>query len=343
MPIDATEGLSDWDPSSDIIVNYSSDGTVGDLWVKVPSYYSNVFVTHMGSSDNVDSADYESEGWKICTGQSWVSGAPGSNTNVFGTWASTVLSKLGIGTPDPDRKLDILDTSNPQLRLTQADGAKYVDIQANAAGDLEITGVSTDTDHSHLRFIAAGNAGMIIQSQAADGDAQLGFSVDAGSLLAFSIGVDDGDGDSFKIGTSTIDTNTRLTIDSSGKVGIGTTTPGSGLHVADSVSLPVGSLRTSNYSIAEDDFCIVADCNSSAFTLTLPSATDAMAGRIYTIKRMDSGNSGGGNILTVSRNGKNIDNMTDDMELANLDAVILQCIGADGGWIRIGAFMLPMP
>jgi hypothetical protein len=262
---------------------------------------------------------------------------------VFGTWASTVLSKLGIGTPDPDRKLDILDTSNPQLRLTQADGAKYVDIQANAAGDLEITGVSTDTDHSHLRFIAAGNAGMVIQSQAADGDAQLGFSVDAGSSLAFSIGVDDGDGDSFKIGTSTIDTNTRLTIDSSGKVGIGTTTPGSGLHVADSVSLPVGSLRTSNYSIAEDDFCIVADCNSSAFTLTLPSATNTMAGRIYTIKRMDSGNSGGGNILTVSRNGKNIDNMTDDMELANLDAVILQCIGADGGWIRIGAFMLPMP
>jgi hypothetical protein len=125
-------------------------------------------------------------------------------------------------------------------------------------------------------------------------------------------------------------------------VGIHTSTPGSGLEIAHSISLPVGTLRTGAYSIAEDDFCIVADCNSSAFTLTLPSATDAMAGRIYTIKRMDSGNSGGGNMLTISRNGKNIDNVAGDVLLANLDALVLQCIGADGGWIRIGAFMAPL-
>ena len=249
---------------------------------------------------------------------------------------------VGIGTTGPDRKLDILDASNPQLRLTQADGTKYVELKGTTAGDLEISGVSSDTNHSHLKWSAAGNAAMIIQSNAADGDAELGFSVDAGSSLAFSLGVDDGDSDKFKIGTSTIGTNTRLTIDNSGKVGIGTTTPGSGLHVADSISLPIGSLRTSAYSIAEDDFCIVADCNSSAFTLTLPSATDAMAGRIYTIKRMDSGNSGGGNMLTISRNGKNIDNIAGDVVLANLDALVLQCIGTNGGWIRIGSFLAPI-
>jgi hypothetical protein len=128
-----------------------------------------------------------------------------------------------------------------------------------------------------------------------------------------------------------------------GYVGIGTSTPGSGLTVAKSVSFPTGTLRTGAYTITEDDFCIVADCNSSAFTLTLPSATDAMAGRIYTIKRMDSGNSGGGNQLTISRNGKNIDNVAGDLVLANLDAVTLQCIGASGGWIRIGQFLAPVP
>jgi hypothetical protein len=127
-----------------------------------------------------------------------------------------------------------------------------------------------------------------------------------------------------------------------GAVGIGTSTPGSGLHVASSVSFPTGTLRTSAYTITATDFCIVADCNSSAFTLTLPSATDAMAGRIYTIKRMDSGSNGANNMLTISRNGKNIDNVAGDLTLANLDAVVLQCIGASLGWIRIGSFMAPI-
>ena len=109
-----------------------------------------------------------------------------------------------------------------------------------------------------------------------------------------------------------------------------------------SISLPVGALRTGAYTIVSDDFCVVADCNSSAFTLTLPSATDAMVGRIYTIKRMDSGGNGGGNMLTISRNGKNIDNAAGDLVLANLDAVVLQCIGALGGWIRIGQYLAPL-
>lgn len=140
------------------------------------------------------------------------------------------------------------------------------------------------------------------------------------------------------------DNNTHmLFVDGSADVvGINTSTPGSGLHVAHSISLPVGTLRTSAYTITATDFCIVADCNSSAFTLTLPSATDAMAGRIYTIKRMDSGASGGGNQLTISRNGKNIDNVAGDLVLANLDAVTLQCIGAIGGWIRTGSFLAPI-
>jgi len=115
----------------------------------------------------------------------------------------------------------------------------------------------------------------------------------------------------------------------------------SGLSVLKSISLPVGALRTGAYTIVSDDFCVVADCNSSAFTLTLPSATDAMAGRIYTIKRMDSGASGGGNMLTISRNGKNIDNIAADLQLANLDSITLQCIGASGGWIRTGQFLSP--
>ena len=100
--------------------------------------------------------------------------------------------------------------------------------------------------------------------------------------------------------------------------------------------------KTSNYTIAETDYCVVADCNSGNFTLTLPSSTDAMSGRTYVVKRLDSGNSGGGNMLTISRNSKNIDGVAGDVLLANLEALVFQCIGADGGWIRIGTFLPPL-
>jgi hypothetical protein len=100
--------------------------------------------------------------------------------------------------------------------------------------------------------------------------------------------------------------------------------------------------KTSNYAIAETDYCIVADCNGGGVTLTLPSATDAMSGRVYVIKRLDSGNSGGGNVLTVSRNGKNIDGVANDQVLANRDCSVFQCLDASGGWILIGSYMAPL-
>ena len=140
------------------------------------------------------------------------------------------------------------------------------------------------------------------------------------------------------------DSNTHMLFVNGGtnSIGVNTSTPGSGLEVNSSFSVKVTPPKTSAYAIAEDDFCVVGDCNSAAITLTLPSATDAMIGRIYTIKRLDSGASGGSNMLTISRNGKNIDGVAGDVLLANLDALMLQCIGASGGWIRIGQFLAPM-
>src|SRR3989344_1538028 len=45
---------------------------------------------------------------------------------------------VGIGTTGPDRKLDVLDASNPQMRLTYTDGTVYTDFTTNATGDLTI-------------------------------------------------------------------------------------------------------------------------------------------------------------------------------------------------------------
>lgn len=55
------------------------------------------------------------------------------NTNLF--WNDST-NKLGIGTATPDRKLDILDTSVPQLRLTYTDNSIYTDLETNSSGQL---------------------------------------------------------------------------------------------------------------------------------------------------------------------------------------------------------------
>ena len=45
---------------------------------------------------------------------------------------------VGINTGGPDRKLEVLDTANPQARLTHTDGTYYCDFQAESDGDLSI-------------------------------------------------------------------------------------------------------------------------------------------------------------------------------------------------------------
>ncbi|NTW89455.1 MAG: hypothetical protein HGB37_00895 [Candidatus Moranbacteria bacterium] len=73
----------------------------------------------------------------------------GDILNLFdgATEVLTVLDggNAGIGTSSPDRRLDVLDTSNPQLRLTYTDGSVYTDFQTTSGGDLTITPSGGDT------------------------------------------------------------------------------------------------------------------------------------------------------------------------------------------------------
>lgn len=64
----------------------------------------------------------------------------GAGTSAFGSAATFIYSsgKLGIGTAGPDRALDVLDASNPQIRLTQADGTVYVDLKTDSSGNLNV-------------------------------------------------------------------------------------------------------------------------------------------------------------------------------------------------------------
>ena len=92
-------------------------------------------------------------------------------------------------------------------------------------------------------------------NNATTGNSVIGFQLSGTNK--FTIGVDDDDADKFKIGTTTINTNTRLTIDSSGNVGIGTTNPTKKLEVYPdtSCSAIIGKAHIGHLNISTfDDF-----------------------------------------------------------------------------------------
>ena len=112
--------------------------------------------------------------------------------------------------------------------------------------------------------------GIQISNTATDGDPILAFALSG--TKTFTLGVDDGDSDKFKIGTSAIGTDTRLTIDSTGRVGIGTESPSQKLEVALAGS-PNRSLFV-NYSDTAAD---------SPIFLVRKSHTDTLGSLVETI------------------------------------------------------------
>jgi len=62
----------------------------------------------------------------------YVDAGTGIGTEYAGIFTN---GNVGIGTTGPDRLLDILSSSNPQLRLTQSDGSIYTDFQMDSNGD----------------------------------------------------------------------------------------------------------------------------------------------------------------------------------------------------------------
>ncbi len=64
---------------------------------------------------------------------------------------------VGIGTVTPARRLEIVDASNPQLRLTHTEGSIYTDFQMNSNGDLV---VNVDGISNQLVLDNGGNVGI---------------------------------------------------------------------------------------------------------------------------------------------------------------------------------------
>ncbi len=99
------------------------------------------------------------------------------------------------------------------------------------------------------------DAALDINNTAADGDPMINFQLSG--TTTFSIGIDDGDSDKLKIGTTAPDASTSITIDASQNVGIGNTSPTAKLDVDGSAIF--------NESGAAVDFKIEGDTDTELF------------------------------------------------------------------------------
>ncbi len=85
-------------------------------------------------------------------------------------------------------------------------------------------GIGTNTPNRALDVeVNAAAEGIQINNIRGNGDPTLQYQVNGTTRI--TMGIDDSDADKFKIGTTAITTNTRLTIETGGDIGIRTTTP----------------------------------------------------------------------------------------------------------------------
>jgi hypothetical protein len=181
-------------------------------------------------------------------------------TNSSQRMTISAAGNVGIGTAAPLAKIDVLgsDSYLGMFRNTQGGIRLQTDSSLNhivsrgAADsgyrDLEIRAAASG---SGMTITTGGNVGIggtpaaklsvmgdnalrtVLQiKEEGAGDPSIWFTLDDSVGTPFAMGVDNSNSDSFVIaGSYDLNSNPRLTIDSSGKVGIGTTAPSKALHV----------------------------------------------------------------------------------------------------------------
>lgn len=119
-------------------------------------------------------------------------------------------------------------------------------------------GIAAPTMKLHVLANSAAD-GLLIDNIAGNGDPIMQYSINGAPVI--TMGIDDSDADKFKIGTTQITTNTRITIETGGNIGIRTTTPTNMLNMTNG-GINIGATSMANFQNQGIDGVAIAARNS---------------------------------------------------------------------------------
>ena len=171
---------------------------------------------------------------------------------------------VGIGTSTPRRKLDILDASNPQLRLSHTDDTEYVEFQSLSTGDAAVK--MTDS----IFHVRSGDAAAFVQVQNT------------------TVGVGDGTSDGLSVGMNGYDAylwNRETNVNATLNIGCGG---------ASAITINNSNNTTAVNNLSANGNVTLGDAGADTHTLngtlqfaqevSSPSAPGAGAGGIFYVK-----------------------------------------------------------
>lgn len=197
------------------------------------------------------------------------------NPNFF--WDDT-NNFLGLGTSSPQHALEVRSYKSDDAiaRFINVGESVTVELSSQDSDAINKLGILTLQHYT----IAEENVGLIGgEADATGNQVNIGggrSTVNAATRI-----------DLYTAANNTTTTGTsRVTIRSTGRVGIGATSPNSMLQVAGAIATPI-STKIAAYPVVETDSVILANAAAAPFTVTLPTPV-GIAGRRYTVKKIDA-------------------------------------------------------
>jgi hypothetical protein len=208
------------------------------------------------------------------------------------------------------------DSSEPGITFTEA-GANRAKLFINSSNNLE---VKQEYTNKHIVF-KINDGGTTREAFRMDGAVpEVVVNQTGDSLVDFRVESDN---------------NTHMIFVDGGnnKVGIDTSTPGSGLHVNSSFATAITG-KSSDYTATASDHTILVDCSGGNVTITLPTAV-GIAGRMYIIKRVD----GSANAANINTNGSETIDGSGAGSVAGLGSIVLQ--SDNSNWWKVAEYISP--
>jgi hypothetical protein len=194
---------------------------------------------------NTNAGDYDPQiGFQLVDGtNAWTIGVDDSDSDKFKIIGSNAGTNFEVDTFNRTVALGDVEGGEDGYALLIDDGNQTIEF-GDLTGSIGTSKFTLEdfSNGSRAEVSGSGTAGTqfnVLNTYGGSADAQIGFQLVDGTNN-FTIGVDDSDSDKFKISRAALGTNDALTIDSSGRVGIGGYSASAGIYIQSTDDIFLG-------------------------------------------------------------------------------------------------------